>query len=656
MTREEKLKQLTDSYAARAKELKKHAHPLDPLSPQELERSVALVRAHPSFRYGMRFASVMLVEPTKQQLAKRGKRPLPRLAEVMLIDGEERCGFRTRVDLGKGSVKKFERIDGLQPAIFTEEFIEVEFESKMDGRVQDALRRRGLDIQQRSQVNVDPWSPGNFGEPEENERRVARGLFYLRAHNDDNAYAHPVDGLTTLVDLHDKEVIAVEDEEVLPVPTDSANYAARFQDKLRTDLKPLEITQPEGPSFSVEGWNVKWQKWSVRVGFNQREGLTLHDIRYDDDGEERPILHRASLAEMTVPYGDVSFTQARKNAFDAGEYGLGAQANSLERGCDCLGEIHYFDSACVNGYGDLEAKNNAICLHEEDAGILWKHWDLRTDKTEVRRSRRLVLSFITTIGNYEYGLYWYFYQDGSIECEMKATGIVQTGALHDGETSKYGATIGKNLYAPHHQHFFCVRLDPMVDGFANQVTEVETVAAPPGEENPYGNAFYPSKRTFATESEAQRLIDPLSARSWLIESSERTNELGSKTAYKLIAGENCLPFAQPDAAIAKRAGYMWKHLWVTPYDENERYPAGEFPNQHPGGDGLPEWTKADRAIEGEDIVVWYVMGHHHIVRPEDWPVMPVARLGFFLKPNGFFTSNPALDVPPSEPHCGTCDS
>ena len=102
---------------------------------------------------------------------------------------------------------------------------------------------------------------------------------------------------------------------------------------------------------------------------------------------------------------------------------------------------------------------------------------------------------------------------------------------------------------------------------------------------------------------------------------------------------------------------MWNHVWVTPFDKDERYPAGEFPNQHPGGDGLPRWTKADRSIMDRELVVWYVLGHHHIVRPEDWPVMPVSRLGFALKPVGFFTRNPALDVPPSTPHgCHTCDT
>ena len=656
LLRKEKLDRLRAAYAARAAELKREAHPLDPLSPDEMEATVELVRADARFAYGMRFISIMLVEPTKAELAKRSRKA-ERMVEVVLLDGQGRSSVRVTASLTRSKVKGWEPLDGVQPSIVTDEFPEVEIETKFDGRVQDALRRRGLDLQQRNLVNIDPWSAGNFGEPEENERRIARGLFYLREHDDDNAYAHPIDGLSVVFDLHDSEVIKVEDEEVLPVPRESGNFAAAFQERWRDDIKPLEVTQPEGPSFQVDGWRVRWQKWSFRVGFNQREGLTLHQIEYDDDGNVRPVLFRASMAEMTVPYGDVAFTERRKNAFDAGEYGLGLQANSLERGCDCLGEIYYFDTCCVDTYGELVPKNNAICLHEEDAGILWKHWDLRTDKTEVRRSRRLVVSFIATVGNYEYAFYWYLYQDGSIEFEVKATGVVQTGALHDGEVSKYGATLGPNLYGPHHQHFFCMRLDPMVDGPKNRFTEVNTVADPMGPENPYGNAFYPVRTTFETELEAQRRINLESARNWLIESSETENALGGRPAYKLVPGENCLPFAQPGSSIASRAAYMWNHVWVTPFDKDERYPAGEFPNQHPGGDGLPRWTKADRSIKDRDLVVWYVLGHHHIVRPEDWPVMPVARMGFALKPVGFFTRNPALDVPPSTPHgCHTCDT
>ena len=434
-----KRERLLAAYEDRREHLERHAHPLDPLSPAETQLAVRLVREHKRFASGMRFSMLMLVEPTRDQLhGQRRGRGLDRRAEVVLIDVPGRTSWRVLLNLTKAKVTWWREIEGHQPPIVTDEFIDVEVEAKFDGRVQEALRRRGLDLQQRNLVNVDPWSAGNFGEPEENDRRIARGLFNMRNHADDNAYAHPIDGLSVVYDLYGEEIIKVEDEEVRPVPSESSNYATRFQDRWRTDLKPLDIVQPEGPSFTVDGWRVQWQKWSLRVGFNQREGLTLHEIEYDDDGTVRPVMFRASVAEMTVPYGDVAYVQRRKNAFDAGEYGLGLQANSLELGCDCLGDIHYFDTTCIDTSGELDPKNNAICLHEEDAGILWKHWDLRTDKTEVRRSRRLVISFIATIGNYEYGFYWYLYQDGTIELEVKATGIVQTGALHDGETTKYG--------------------------------------------------------------------------------------------------------------------------------------------------------------------------------------------------------------------------
>jgi primary-amine oxidase len=647
--REQKLATLRARAAARAAELAAHAHPLDPLSPEELEQAVEIARANERFRYGMRFGTVTLAEPPKSTILAGA--PCDRVADVLLIDNVSKLSYRLAVNLSKKKVTAWTTVAG-QPAIAPDEFAEAELAVKLDGRIQDALRRRGLDIQERAQVNVDPWSTGFYGTPEEQERRVVRGLIYVKHDLDDNQYAHVVDGISALVDLNDQEVIAVYDEKVIPVPQECDNWAASHQEQFRDDIKPLDIIQPEGPSFTVEGWQVSWQKWQFRIGFNPREGLVLHQVAYDDDGELRPVLHRLSIAEMTVPYGDPAFLQYRKNAFDIGEYGLGVLANSLELGCDCVGDIRYFDASYINAFGELMPIVNAVCMHEEDAGILWKHYEFRTDKVEVRRSRRLVVSYIATVGNYEYGFYWYFYQDGSIELEVKATGVVQTGALLNGETTKFGTMLMPNLYASNHQHFFCVRMDAMVDGLANQVTEVDTVAEPTGPENPYGNGFFAQSTTFERESEACRTVDPFKSRTWIIQSSERTNRVGNPTGYAIVPGETCRPFAQPGSALHSRAGYLWNNLWVTQYAEGERYAAGEFPNQHPGGEGLPQWVQQDRAIKGEDIVVWYVFGQHHIVRAEDWPVMPVAHSGFRLKPTNFFSRNPAIDVSPSQPkHC-----
>ena len=399
---------------------------------------------------------------------------------------------------------------------------------------------------------------------------------------------------------------------------------------------------------------VRWQRWQLHVGFTPREGLVLNRVGYEDGGRLRPIMHRASLSEMVVPYGDPSPTHYFKNAFDAGENGVGVAASPLTRGCDCLGEIVYLDAVCNDAAGEPVVIPNAICMHEEDVGVLWRHIEWRDGTGEVRRSRRLVISSFSAIGNYDYGFFWYLYQDGTIEFEVKLTGVLSTGAVAPGVRPEHGVLVAPGLNAMVHQHFFNMRLDLDVDGLENAVEEVWTESLPPGPGNPVGNAFRPLRRRLETELEARRRLDPASARWWEIVNPGVRHRLGEPVAYRLVPGENATPFAQPDAPVSKRAGFIRKHLWVTPYEPGERYAAGDYPNQHPGGAGLPEWTSADRPVAGRDIVVWYTFGHHHVPRPEDWPVMPVATIGFMLKPVGFFERNPALDVPPSRPHAESC--
>ena len=127
---------------------------------------------------------------------------------------------------------------------------------------------------------------------------------------------------------------------------------------------------------------------------------------------------------------------------------------------------------------------NAICLHEEDYGVLWKHYEFRNETFEVRRSRRLVISFFATVGNYDYGFYWYFYQDGTIQLEAKLTGIIQTAAVAPGKPYPWGGMVAEGLGGPTHQHFFNARLHMMVDGERNTVTEHEFVPRPWGADNP----------------------------------------------------------------------------------------------------------------------------------------------------------------------------
>jgi primary-amine oxidase len=624
-------------------------HPLEPLTAEEITAAVHIVRTERNLHERVRFASVTFHEPPKEVVLnfKQGD-PITRAAFIILLDNTDGATYEVIVSITEGTVTSWRHIPGAQPSIMLDEFFECEQAVKASPEFQAALRKRG--ITNFDLLMVDPWSAGNYGgTKEESKQRLSRALSWVRSDPNDNGYAHPIEGLIAIVDLNKMEVVRVEDYGVVPLPPADGNYTPEAVGQMRTDLKPLEINQPEGPSFTVNGHEVHWQKWHFRLGFTPREGVVFHTVGYEDQGKIRPILYRASLAEMVVPYGDPSPGHYRKNAFDVGEYGVGTLANALELGCDCLGHIHYFDALMTDSRGKLVKLPNAICMHEEDYGILWKHIDWRTNQTEVRRSRRLVVSFIATVGNYEYGYFWYFYQDGTIQFEIKMTGIMNTGALPPGVKPKYGQLVAPQLYAPIHQHFFNVRLDMMVDGPNNSVYEVHTEAEPPGPENPHGNAYFAKATLLSRESEAQQVIDPLAGRYWKVVNPDALNALGEPVSYQLMPGDNVLPFAHPESSVLKRAKFATKHLWVTPYSPAERYPAGDYPNQHPGGAGLPAWTQANRSLENTNVVLWYTVGVHHVPRPEDWPVMPVGYYGFTLKPVGFFDRNPALDVPPS-PH------
>jgi primary-amine oxidase len=479
---------------------------------------------------------------------------------------------------------------------------------------------------------------------------MVRVLAFVQAEPHDYAWSHPVDGVAAYFDLVERRVFKVVDEFELPVPPESGDYNdPAVRGPVRTGLQQIEISQPHGASFTLDGSVLTWQNWSMRIGFDAREGLTLHQISIADDGRVRPLIYRASVPEMVVPYGDPRF-RYWQTYFDTGEYLVGKWANSLELGCDCLGEIAYLDATVANDFGEPRVIPNAICIHEEDHGILWKHFDIFNGSSQTRRQRRLVVSFFTTVGNYDYGFYWYFYLDGSIECEIKLTGTLFTAA-HPGGDYPYSAEVAPGLGAPVHQHLFSARLDMTVDGLPNAVEEVDVSGVPVGPGNPYGNAIAQHVTRLGRESEGTRRADASRGRTWRVLSTEKVNSFGKPVGYTLYPEQAPVLLADPQSSVARRAGFATNHLWVTRYDPAQRYPAGDFVNQHPGGAGLPAFIAGDRDIDGADIVLWHTFGPTHFPRPEEWPVMPVARCGFTLKPAGFFDRNPTLDVPPPAGHC-----
>ncbi len=633
------------------------AHPLDPVIGEEVSEVRRILDDAGLVTDGTRFVYVGLDEPDKAQvLAHEPGHAVDRRFRALLLDVVAQVSRDVVVDVTAGSVVSETVLDTAvtgQLPVLDEEFELVEQLLSTDERWLAALAARDLDVHT---VRVAPLSAGVYADeyPGEAGRRVLRGLAFVQNSPEDPAWAHPIDGLVAYVDTGNRVVDQVIDTGVVPIPPGTGNYDdPEVRGPLRTTQKPIEITQPDGSSLTCEGNALTWEKWSLRVGFDAREGLVLHQIGFDEGAGVRPIVYRASIAEMVVPYADPAPVRSWQNYFDTGEYLVGRYANALELGCDCLGDITYLDAVISDEQGNPRTLPNAVCIHEEDYGILWKHTDLWTGSVQTRRQRRLVISFFTTVGNYDYGFYWYLYLDGTIAFEAKATGVVFTSA-HPGGEYPYASQIAPGLGAPLHQHLFSARLDMTVDGTSNRVEEVDVQRVPMGPDNLRGNAFAVAHTTLGTESAAQRDADPSKNRVWHIVNPEKTNGVGRPVGYVLTPEGLPTLLADPESSIAKRAAFATKHLWVTRYAREERYSAGDFVNQHVGGTGLPAYAAADRDIDGQDVVVWHTFGLTHVPRPEDWPVMPVDYTGFTLKPVGFFDRNPTLDVPAStSAHCSS---
>jgi primary-amine oxidase len=621
-------------------------HPLSPLTSTEIDRFRDVLTGHGLVSDSVRFAYVALVEPDKA--AVRAGTPVDRHISALLIELDTAATRQVVVNVSIGEVVSVLDIDGLtggQGPTFDEDFELGDTIVKGDSEWVAALARRG--VTDLENVRTVALSAGVFDYPDEVGVRATRVLAFYSKYPTDSVWAHPIDGVVAHVDLTNRRVLRIVETDITHVPDESGDYldpAVRGAE--RTSLKPIEITQPDGVSFTLVDNVLSWENWTVRLGFNGREGLTLHNLAFNDADTVRSIIDRASISEMVVPYGDPSPTHSWQNYFDVGEYQFGRLANSLELGCDCVGDITYLDAVVADDFGRPTTIRNAICIHEEDYGILWKHTDSFAGTSETRRQRRIVVSFFVTVGNYDYGFYWYLYLDGTIQLEAKATGIVFTSG-HPGGNYAYASELAPGLGAPFHQHLFSARLDMAVDGQTNAVEELDAERVAMGPDNPRGNAFTRKVTRLRTEGEAQRVAASDKGRVWAVINTETINRMGAHPAYVLYPEGQPTLLAADESSIRKRAEFATKHLWVSQFHPDELWASGALVNQHPGNSGLPGYVGGNRNIDGTDIVVWHTFGLTHFPRLEDWPIMPVDYAGFTLKPHGFFDRNPTLDVPAS---------
>jgi primary-amine oxidase len=624
-------------------------HPLDPLDESEIAGAVKILQAAANFPKAALFSTVQLNEPPKSEVLNfKAGAAFRREAFAIVLDREQNRTYEAIVDLRANKIASWKEIAGVQPLVFFGEYETLQKIVKADARWQAAMRKRG--ITNFETVAVDGWAVGQV-DPRFTGR-LMRGLSYLKG-DSANYYGRPIEGVVAIVNMNTQKVVDLTDTGVIPITPNSQDFDEKSIGKLREKPKPLLITQPEGVSYQLSGQEIRWQKWRFRYTMHPREGLVLHTVNYDDEGTVRPILYRASLSEMVVPYGDPDANWRWRAAFDVGEYSVGRLASPLEPKLDAPENAQLINATFADDFGKPYTLERAVAIYERDGGILWKHFDTVSGKNETRRARELVMFFVATIGNYDYAVNYIFKQDGSLEVDLALTGIMLAKGVRQkradehisGMSDTHGHLVAENIVAPHHQHFFSFRLDVDVDGTRNSVTEMNTSAMPAGAGNPYLNGFMMRESILQTELKAQRKMDMQAARVWTVTNFSAKNSLGHHPSFILVPGANSLPYIAPESLVRKRAQFINNHFWATRYNPQELYAAGVYPNQSKGGDGLPQFVANNETIENQDVVVWYTLGITHIPRPEEWPVMPVTHVGFKLIPGGFFNRNPALDVP-----------
>ncbi|KAF8204095.1 copper amine oxidase [Pholiota molesta] len=661
-------------------------HPLDPLTPDEITAVALTIRRHLAAKTevkAIKFITCCLLPPTKKAVlaylgiplspGAKPEQPVPiiRKAESDFLDLVNGRGYNATLILNPNGEWEMDTLTILpeeyHPQISPEELIACEDVVKNNPVVQKLAKDVGIEPEQ---IFCDGWSIG-YDDRFPQKRRVQQGLVYARFSPHDNLYAHPMDFIP-IIDVNTKELLHVDfpahynraedgsaklsSYSTAPPPLAADSFAASGRERVpppskawdflpdlmektqeggyhpRTDLKPLHIVQPEGVSFKIDGHVLEWQNWKMHIAFTHREGIALSTVTYNDNGEVRPIFYRLSLAEMVVPYGAPESPHPRKFAFDSGEYGMGTMANELSLGCDCLGQIHYMPGAFITNDGSAFVIKNVICIHEEDAGVLWKHTDYRPNgRSQTVRRRRLVISMVCTLANYEYVWNYHFYQDGSIEFEIRLTGILSVYLARDNEPNPFGTTVAPNINAQYHQHMFSIRVDPMIDGVNNSLVESDIFpvdAATGSKDNFAGNAFY-SKDT-VIKNEAGRPYDFAKERRWRIVNPARQHYASGKdVGYSVGVKGGATPMmAKLDGWAAKRAGFLRNTVWVCrDVEDGENgsvrvWPAGKYvpQTQDDPEDSISSWVKGELPVENQDILLYVTVGTTHIPRPEDWPV------------------------------------
>lgn len=634
-------------------------HPFDSVLDSEVRLASKLVKdAHPA-SHNVHFNQIDRVDPPKQDMikyleAERAGLPLPQIPRVLYVYYQTNTSTFNKALVNvtnRHIITKQQLPEGVVGPFLPDDVMDWEEHCMSHPKVLEQIEK--LQLPKGYKVRTDPWI---YATDDPNEKRpLVQFFMYVLAnggHMESNHYSLPLK-FSPVFESHSKKFVRIDylpggfDETITPTGPWQVVPGVEYHPELNGETvmrepKPLLISQPEGASFTCEGSKIKWLGWEFRVATTVREGFAIYDGWF----KGRQVFYRISLSEMTVPYGDPRAPYHRKQAFDLGDCGFGANGNVLKLGCDCLGVIKYMDGMTINPAGEPRTLANTVCLHEQDAGILYKHVNYRTEEAVVARKREFVVQTIATVANYEYILNFKFTNDGIVDIEVRATGILSTMPIDENISVPWGTTVGPNVMAAYHQHILSFRIDPAIDGHKNSVLYEDVEKMPRSKLNPFGIGFV-TKKTFM-EKAGYIEQSPFTNRTYKIVNENKLNPITKgPVGYKVQMPAKQMLLADEDSFNSKRATFATQQLWVTKYHDDQLFLAGEFTNQSQKDTGLGEWVKDQEPVRNEDVVVWATMGFTHIPRVEDFPVMPVETHNIHLVPANFFDRNPGLDLPQS---------
>ena len=619
-------------------------HPLDGLSGPEHWVVYDALIASGKTDSTTQYLYVGLNEPPKAEvLAWRSGQSFRREALVHLT--QDLRGYEAVVDITGKKLLSWVEVPGRQYMTSREEGNAVDKLVLADPRVREAIRKRG--ITDFTHVGCGPANHGYFDLPEERGHRVMH-VTCGNDHGRTNGYGESIEGLVIIVDATDKKILRITDSGVRPSTGPVGAYDVDAIGPTRASSSPVTMVQPGGPSYTVNGHQVSWQNWKFQFRVDPRRGVVLSSVSYTDGGRDRSVMYQGSLSELFVPYMDPSDPWNYQGYFDLGTYpsAFGGIASSLERGVECPDYASYFSGMVVTDNGRPRERVRAACLFERSSGdVAWRHGRESGDVVEARVKRDLVLRMYMTAGNYDYLFDWVFQQDGTLKMDAAATGMDQTkAATGTAVDEQYGRLIAPGLVGVNHSHFFSFRIDLDVDGLANSLMVDRLVAQRLPAENPRRSIWVAQTSESRTERDGMRMSTMAQPEQWRFVNPSVKGPYSGFVGYQ-IDSHSAMSLLSPDDYLQRRAGFTDHMLWVTPYDRRELYAAGDYPTVSTAGQGLPQWTTANRPIANTDVVAWVTMGFHHVPRPEDWPIMPTARHSFEIRPVGFFSRNPSIDLP-----------